>query len=199
MTPRRLLLLLVGCVVLGCGVALLLTPALGSDGFSTLVSGFTVATGLPFVVANLLVSAAFVSLAWLRGLRPGIGTIVQIIIVGGTVDLLLPLLDEPEQLWGRFAMLVLAFPVLALGIALYLGSHLGAGPAEAPALAWDPPIPFAWSYSVVQGGGALLGWQLGAAIGPGTLAVIFLLGPVVTLTSRLLRLDVHQSAPARQP
>jgi uncharacterized membrane protein YczE len=178
-------------------VALLLTPALGSDGFSTLVSGLSIATGLPFVVANLVVSATFVALAWMRGLRPAVGTVVQIVVVGGTVDLLLPLLSEPGPLWARFALLVLAFPVLALGIALYLGSHLGAGPAEAPALAWDPPVPFAWSYSVVQGGGALLGWQLGAAIGPGTLAVIFLLGPVVTLTGRLLRLDVHQSFPQR--
>ncbi len=91
-------------------------------------------------------------------------------------------------------MAALAFPVLAVGIALYLGSHLGAGPAEAAALAWDPPVPFAWSYSVVQGGGALVGWQLGAAIGPGTVAVIFLLGPVVALAGRLLRLDLHQAA-----
>jgi hypothetical protein len=53
-------------------------------------------------------------------------------------------------------------------------------------------VPFAWSYSLVQGGGALVGWQLGAAIGPGTVAVIFLLGPVVALAGRLLGLDVHQ-------
>lgn len=200
MTTRRLLQLVTGCLVLGLGVALLLTPALGSDGFSTLVSGLTVSTGLPFVVANLVVSVVFLGLAWVRGLRPGLGTVVQVIVVGSTVSLALPLLSEPEALWARFAMLALAFPTLAVGIALYLGSHLGAGPAEAPALAWDPPIPFAWSYSVVQGGGALVGWQLGAAIGPGTLAVIFLLGPVVTLAGRLLRLDVHQeTTKARHP
>ncbi len=68
-----------------------------------------------------------------------------------------------------------------MGIALYLGSHTGAGPAEAAALAWDPPVAFRWSYSVVQGGGALGGWLLGATVGVGTLAVIFLLGPAVDL------------------
>lgn len=199
MAPRRLLQLFVGCVVLGTGVSLLLTPALGSDGFSTLVSGVTISTGLPFVVANLIVSLVFVSVAWVRRLVPGVGTVVQIVVVGGTVNLLLPLLSEPDPLWARSLMVVVAFPVLAVGIALYLGSHLGAGPAEAAALAWDPPVPFAWSYSIVQGGGALLGWQLGAAIGPGTLAVIFLLGPVVLLAGRLLRLDVHQTAPDAAP
>jgi uncharacterized membrane protein YczE len=190
--PRRLLQLFAGCAILGVGVALLLTPALGSDGFSSLVNGIALSTGMPFVLANTLVSIGFLTVALVGGVRPGVGTLVQVVVVGGTVSLLLPLLDEPAALWARVLVLVLAFPVLALGIALYLGSHLGAGPAEAAALAWDPPMPFAWSYSVVQGGGALVGWQLGAAIGPGTLAVILLLGPVVTVVGRLLRLDIHQ-------
>ena len=190
--PRRLIQLFAGCTILGVGVALLLAPALGSDGFSSLVNGISLTTDMPFVLANLLVSIGFLAIAMIGGLRPGIGTLVQVAVVGGTVSLLLPLLSEPDQLWARVLVLALAFPVLATGIALYLGSHLGAGPAEAAALAWDPPVPFAWSYSIVQGGGALIGWQLGAAIGPGTLAVIFLLGPVVTLVGRLLRLDIHQ-------
>ena len=192
MSRRKLVQLFAGCAILGVGVSLLLAPGLGSDGFSSLVNGISLSTGMPFALANLLVSIGFLAIAALGGLRPGIGTLVQVLVVGGTVSLLLPVLDEPGELWARVLVLVLAFPVLATGIALYLGSHLGAGPAEAAALAWDPPVPFAWSYSVVQGGGALVGWQLGAAIGPGTLAVIFLLGPVVALAGRLMRLDIHQ-------
>ena len=87
--------------------------------------------------------------------------------------------------------------MLAVGIAVYLGSHTGAGPAEAAALAWDPPVPFRWSYSAVQGGGALIGWLLGATVGLGTVAVILLLGPAVDVASRLLRLDVHQGDAGR--
>ena len=66
------------------------------------------------------------------------------------------------------------------------------GPGEAAALAWDPPVPFKWSYSAVQGGGALVGWLLGAAIGPGTVAVVLLLGPAVDLAARTLRVDTAQ-------
>jgi uncharacterized membrane protein YczE len=190
---RRGVQLIVGCVALGVGVALLLTPALGSDGFSTLVNGLAISTGLPFVVANAIVSGAFVAMAWIRGVIPGAGTIVQILIVGEVVGLLLPVLDEPSTWQGRALMLAGAFPVLAVGIALYLGSHLGAGPVEAAGLAWDPPMPFAWTYSIAQGGGAVVGWQLGAAIGPGTVLVIFLLGPGVSLAGRLLGQDLHQS------
>lgn len=191
-TSVRALLLVGGTLTLGLGVALLLAADLGSDGYSTLVNGITLATGIPFVVANTVVSVVFVLLAWLRGLRPGVGTVVQIVIVGVTVWLLLMALPTPEAWWGRGLMLLAALPVIALGIAAYLGSRTGAGPAEAAALAWDPPIPFRWSYSAVQGGGALVGWLLGAAAGVGTLAVILLLGPMVAVTARLLHLDVSQ-------
>lgn len=187
----RLIQLVAGCAVLGIGVALLLTPALGSDGFSTLVSGVSRSAGVSFALANAMVSAVFVALAWVRRLRPGVGTIVQIAVVGAVADIGLAVLDQPEHWWSRIAMLVLAFPVVSVGIALYLGTHLGAGPAEGAALAWDPPLPFAWSYNMVQGGGALVGWLLGAAIGPGTIAVIVLLGPFAAVTGRLLGQDLR--------
>ena len=191
----RGLLLVGGTLTLGLGVALLLTADLGSDGYSTLVNGITLAADIPFVVANTIVSLVFVLLAWLRGVRPGVGTLVQVLVVGVTVWLLLMVLPTPEAWWGRGLMLLAALPVIAIGIAAYLGSRTGAGPAEAAALAWDPPIPFRWSYSAVQGGGALVGWLLGAAAGLGTVAVIVLLGPMVAATARLLDLDVSQGGP----
>jgi uncharacterized membrane protein YczE len=190
--PARLLLLLAGCVVLGIGVGLLLTAALGSDGYSTLVNGISRSTGVSFLWCNLAVSAAFLVLAAVRGLLPDVGTVVQVVVVGFTVSGVLDALDTPDAWTARTTLLVVAFPVLALGIAAYLGSNLGAGPAEAAALAWDPPVPFRWSYSAVQGGGAVIGWLLGAAIGPGTVAVVFLLGPAVDLAARTLRVNVTQ-------
>lgn len=191
-SPRRLVVLLSGCVVLGVGVTLLLTADLGSDGYSTLVNGVSIRAGMPFVLANLIVSFGFLALAVTRGVWPGPGTVVQVVVVGLVVSWLLPVLDTPATVLGQIALLVAAFPVLAIGITAYLGTHLGAGPAEAAALAWDPPVPFRWSYSAVQGSGALVGWLLGATVGPGTVAVIVLLGPTVDIASRLLRLDVHQ-------
>lgn len=190
--PARIGLVLVGCVVLGTGVALLLTADLGSDGYSTLVNGVSKATGISFLVANLLISLLFLVVAAVRRVYPGLGTVVQVVVVGWTVSFLIDVLDTPESLVWQALLLAGAFPVLAVGIAAYLGAHTGAGPAEAAALAWDPPVPFKWSYSLVQGGGALVGWLLGATLGVGTLAVIFLLGPAVDIAARLLRLDVHQ-------
>jgi uncharacterized protein len=194
--PRRVALVVLGCVVLGVGVAMLLTADLGSDGYSTLVNGVSIATGMSFLLANVLISVLFLAVAALRKVLPGVGTVIQVLVVGWTVSFLIDVLDTPDGLPWRLTLLAAAFPVLAVGIAAYLGARTGAGPAEAAALAWDPPVPFRWSYSLVQGGGALVGWLLGATIGAGTIAVIVALGPAVDLTSRLLRLDVHQGTDA---
>lgn len=198
-SPGRLLLLAGGCVVLGAGVALLLTADLGSDGFSTLVNGVSLATGMPFWSANVVVSLAFLALAAARRVLPGVGPVVQVVVVGGVASFLLDVLNTPTNWQGRALLLAVALPVIGVGIATYLGSRTGAGPAEAAGLAWDPPVPFRWSYGAVQGGGALGGWLLGATLGPGTLVVILVLGPLVDLTSRLLRLDVHQGPRAASP
>jgi uncharacterized membrane protein YczE len=181
-------------VVLGLGVGLLLRASLGSDGYSTLVNGISIAAGVPFLAVNCVVGAVFVALAWWRGVRPGWGTIVQPVVVGATINGVLDVVSTPDPWIARSALLIASFPVLVVGVAGYLGSGAGAGPTEAAALAFDPPVPFKWSYSVLQGGGALADWSMGAAIGPGTLVVIFLLGPAVDLVaSSLPLLDIHAS------
>jgi uncharacterized membrane protein YczE len=175
----RYVQLVLACVVLGVGVALLLEAAMGSDGYSTLVNGISIASGVAFWQLNILVGAAFIGLAWVRGLRPGVGTVVQWFLVGFVISAVLVAVPDVQALSGRIAMLVAALGLITVGVAAYLASATGAGPAEAMALAWDPPIPFRWSYNLVQASGALVGWLLGAAAGPGTVAAFLLLGPAV--------------------
>jgi uncharacterized membrane protein YczE len=181
----RLVRLVASCVVLGIGVGMLLLAALGSDGYSTFVNGAAITLGVPFVVVNCALGVVLVLLAWRRGLTPGVGTVIQPVLVGATVSVVLTTFHGPDSTTARSALLLIAYPVLALGVAGYLGSGTGAGPTEAAALAFDPPVPFRWSYSAVQGGGAVVGWLLGAAIGPGTLIVIVLLGPTIDLLFRV--------------
>lgn len=181
----RVVQLVVSCAVLGVGVSLLLTPALGSDGFSTMINGLSLAFDAPFLLVNVLVGVVLVLLAWAKGRRPALGTVVQPVVTGTVVTYALELLDQPAGLPARFGMLLLGFAVVAVGVAGYLGSDTGAGPAEALSTAYDPPIPFRWSYSVFQGASAVLGWVLGAAVGPGTVLVVLLLGPAVDLVGRV--------------
>lgn len=182
MTPgltRRVVQLFVSCVLLGAGVALLLNADLGSDGYSMMINGLVKVSDIEFAVVNIAVGVVLVLLAWLRGRTPGPGTVVQPAVVGFTVSALMPVFPEPDALAGQAVEFAVAFVVLCIGVAGYLAVDLGAGPAEVAALAWDPPVPFKWSYSAFQLVGGLVGWLCGATFGVGTVVVVLLIGPVV--------------------
>lgn len=176
---RRLIQLLLSCLVLGAGVSLLLAARLGSDGYSTLLSGLVRATGISFLTVSVAVGAALLAMAWWRGLRPGVGTLAQTVVVGLTVHLLLPVLPAPEALGWRLAEMTAGLLVLAVGVAGYLAVQLGSGPTEAAAQAWQNVIPFKWGYSLFQLLAMVIGWLCGADVGIATVAVVVLLGWLV--------------------
>ncbi|WP_203336431.1 hypothetical protein [Nocardioides limicola] len=177
---RRLVQLVASCLVLGLGVSLLLDARLGSDGYSTLLSGLTKATGASFLLVSLAVGLPLIGIAWLRGRPPGIGTLAQAVLVGLTVNTAWPLMPSPESLPWRGVELVAAFVVLAVGVAGYLAVDLGAGPTEVIAQAFDPPVPFRWGYTTVQATGMVVGWLCGADVGVGTVMVVVGLGYAVS-------------------
>jgi uncharacterized membrane protein YczE len=174
--PRQATRLVVSCVALGLGVGTVLVASLGSDGYSSLINGISRASGIPYAAVNWTVGFVAVLLARLRGVRPGVGTIVHPVVVGLTVNAVLDLVPTPGSLTVRLVLLGVGSFVLAAGVAAYLDAGLGAGPFEAATLALDP-IPFRVAYGGLQAAGALLGWLLGASIGVGTLVVVFGVGP----------------------
>lgn len=176
------------CTILGSGVGMLLLAALGSDGFSTLVNGISLAMDVSFFWVNTVVSALLLAIGWRRGIALGIGALLQPLVVGASISLVLHLATEPDTLPARVALLVAAIPIITVGVAGYLASGAGAGPAEAAVQSFDPPVPFRWGYTAFQATGSIVGWLLGAAIGPGTVVVTLVLGPLVDQLSARFRI-----------
>ncbi|HLS41383.1 MAG TPA: hypothetical protein VK038_11525 [Ornithinicoccus sp.] len=106
----------------------------------------------------------------------------------------------PESLALRGVEMVAGLLVLAVGVAGYLAVELGAGPAEAAALAFDPPVPFRWSYTVLQVTSMGVGWVLGADVGVATVLVSLLLGQLVARLQPLLTpATLRRAAPIAPP
>ena len=197
---RRLVQLVIGCVVLSVGVALLLDARLGSDGYSTLLNGLTLATGWSFLTVTLVVGVTLLSMAWALGRPPGIGTVVQTVIVGATVNAVLPMLPGPESLAMRGLESLAGILILAVGVAAYLAAELGAGPAEAAAQSWERWVPFRWGYTALQGTSMLVGWLCGADVGISTLAIVLVLGWLVDrLQPRLTPAHLREGPALEQP
>lgn len=186
----RLLRCVVGLAVCGVGIALLLRAELGAAPWDVLHQGISHHTGLPVGTVIVIVGAA-VLLAWipLRE-RPGLGTVLNAVLIGLTVNAVEPLLDVPDQLGARLVAVAAGIVSFGLGSGLYIGAGLGPGPRDG---LMTGLARRGWSIRAARTGLELVvviaGVALGGTIGLGTAAFALAVGPVVQWF--LPRLTVH--------
>ncbi|MEL0196755.1 MAG: hypothetical protein VW870_06930 [Rhodobiaceae bacterium] len=174
-------LLAVGLVIFGIGEALLIASGVGVSPWTVLAQGITNITGWSVGLATFVVSVA-VLLAWVP-LRqtPGIGTILNIIIISVVLDLALPWLPQFESLALRIAEAAAGVIVTGIGGGIYLIANLGPGPRDGlmTGLQRLTGFPIAGVRSGLEISAVALGWSLGGVVGIGTLLFAFGIGPCV--------------------
>ena len=197
--PGRLLRFLGGLACCALAVWLSVQVDLGLSPWDMLHSGLSESLGLSFGLVVVLVGLAVLVVSWALGVRPGLGTLVNIVSVGWALDLLLAtswldgLRDAPLGL--RVPVLVAAVLLLGFGAALYIGAGFGAGPRDSLMVACHQRgLPIGPSRVAIEVTVLVVGWLLGGALGLGTVLLALGTGPVVQLSFRLL----GQQPPARR-
>ncbi|MBI5160907.1 MAG: hypothetical protein HY996_05780 [Micrococcales bacterium] len=181
---RRIAQLLIGLVLYGLAIALMVRAAVGVSPWDVLTQGVSLRTGLPFgLVTNLI---GLVVLALWVPLRqpPGIGTVLNVALIGPSAQLGLAVLPHPDALLPRVAFFSGGLLLLAVATGLYVGARLGPGPRDG--LMTGLVARTGWPVWAVRGGIELtvtaIGGVLGGNVGPGTLAFALLIGPLVGFT-----------------
>jgi uncharacterized membrane protein YczE len=170
-----------GLVSMGVGTALMVAADLGLPPWSVLDQGISEHTGIPIGTVSILVGA-LVLCAWvpLRE-RPGLGTILNILVIGVTTDLVLVVVDTPGSGAARLAYLLVGAFLWGPGSGLYIGADLGPGPRDG--LMTGLAARGLGSIRAVRTGIELsaltAGWLLGGSVGLGTVIVALTIGPNV--------------------
>jgi uncharacterized membrane protein YczE len=182
-TGRRLARCITGLGLCGIGFALLVRADLGLDPWDVFHQGVSDRIGLPIGTVAILTGFVLL-LVWipLRE-RPGVGTILNAVLIGAVMDLVLPRLPEPGGAAAAWAMLLGGIAIGGAGIGLYIGAGLGPGPRDGIMTG----VSRRWgSVRVVRTGIELaalaVGWVLGGTVGIGTLVFAVAIGPVVQVT-----------------
>jgi uncharacterized membrane protein YczE len=184
----RLPRLLVGLALCGTAVAMMVEADLGLGPWDVLHQGLAVRTGLSIGQAVILVGALVLGAWYPLRERPGLGTVLNILVIGTVVDLGRLVLPEVDGIALRTAMLVVSLPLFAVGSGLYIGAGLGSGPRDGvmTGLArrgWPVGIArAAIEFSVLA-----VGWVLGGTVGVGTLVFATAVGPLVHVALPRLR------------
>jgi len=180
--------LLAGLVTCGASVALMVTADLGLGPWDVLHQGISRRVGISIGIATILVGATVLMMWFPLRERPGIGTITNVIVIGTTVDVVLSLLSTPDALWQRWMMLLIAVPLLSIGVGLYLGAGLGPGPRDGVMTGLARRgLPIGVARTGIEMTALVLGWLLGGTVGLGTIYIAAGIGPMVHVTVPRLR------------
>jgi uncharacterized membrane protein YczE len=164
----------------GWGVLLTVRADVGLGPWDVLHQAVAHHAGVRFGVAAVAISVVVLALAWSLGERPGIGTVMNAILVGASFDVF-DRLDLAPHLHGGaegLALDVAGIVVIGIASALYIGASFGAGPRDSLMLAVARRGPrIAVANVAIQVCALAIGFALGGSVGIGTLLFAFGLGP----------------------
>lgn len=186
--PLQAVALIAGLWIFGTGEAMLVAAALGNSPWTVFAQGVATRTHLPIGVMTNLIGAV-VLLLWIPlRQRPGLGTILNVLLIGTSLDVSLRLLPEPASLPARIALCVGGILVVAIGSGLYLTCGMGPGPRDGlmTGIARVTGWPLGAARALIELAVLTIGWLLGGVAGIGTVLFAALIGPCVHTAVRLL-------------
>ncbi len=185
--------LIVGLVTFGAGIALMVESGLGLGPWEALHQGIARHTGLEIGTVSVLLGIPILALWWPLGERPGIGTLLNVAIIGTSTNAVIALLPTPadDAMAVRFLLMLGGVGVIAIGSGIYLATDLGPGPRDG--LMTGVHHRFGWSIRRARTAVELavlgIGWALGGTVGIGTVTFALGIGPLVQVTLRIFDRD----------
>ncbi len=177
------LFLCFGLTLFGLGEGLLLVSLTGASPWSVLAQGISLHVNLSIGVITFFVSSFVLFLWFFLDQKPGIGTIMNIIIIAIMIDISIFYIGVPENYISKIIMAVIAVLIVGLGSGFYLIANLGPGPRDGlmVGLQKKTKLPIALVRAFLEITVVSIGWYLGGTVGIGTLLFAFGVGPAVAL------------------
>ncbi len=187
---RRVPQLLVGLFCYGFAIAMMIQAGIGVSPWDVLGQGVALQSGLPFGVATNIIGL-LVLLLWIPiRQKPGIGTVLNVALVGPSAEVGLAILPMPTELWAQILLFTGGLTLLALATGLYIGARMGPGPRDG--LMTGIHRKWGWKIwkvrTLIELTVLAIGWVLGGTVGVGTVAFALFIGPMVNAALPLLHI-----------
>ena len=198
---RRVAQLIVGLFLYGMGIALMVRAGVGVAPWDVLTLGIEKQTGLGFGLITFIVSL-FVMLLWIPiRQKPGIGTVLNVLLVGPFAQVGLWIIPPIDGLLWEILVFASGLLILAIATGLYIGARFGPGPRDG--LMTGIHARWGWRIWIVRTSIEVvvlsIGWVLGGDVGFGTLAFALLIGPLVNITIPRLRVPLATAPKDPEP
>lgn len=176
--------LCLGLTLFGLGEGLLIVSFAGASPWSVLAQGIFLNVGYSIGIVTIVISI-IVLILWIPlSQKPGIGTILNALIIGLMIDVCITFVPTPENYVSQLMLALLAVLIVGLGGGIYLVANLGAGPRDGLMIGLQKKtnLPIAAVRATLEITVMSIGWYLGGTVGVGTLLFAFGIGPAVALS-----------------
>lgn len=197
-TARAWAQLLTGLLAYGLAVALMIRSNLGLGPWDAFHVGIHMLTGMSVGVASIVVGLIIVAGTTMAGVRPGAGTLANMVLIGVFIDLLLPVVPESSTWLVGLPMFIAGVVLCGFATGLYIGARLGKGPRDGLMIAISEHTtwPVRRVRTIIELTVLVAGWLMGGAVGLGTILFTVGIGPV---TQWGLQLFGFSATGAEQP
>ena len=190
---KRLFSLVAGLFLFAFGNVVTMKASLGYSPWDVLHSGVATSVGLTIGTVSILVSLVLIVIVLATGEKLGLGTILNMILMGVFVDLILYLdfIPKPSGFVVRIAMVLIGIFIVAFGTYFYISSGFGAGPRDSlmVVLKRKTGLPVGLCRGSIEVIVVLIGWLLGGPVGLGTVIAAFGIGFCIQTVFALFRFD----------
>jgi uncharacterized membrane protein YczE len=182
-----------GLFLYALGIAITMKANIGYAPWEVFHAGISNAVGISIGTVSIITGFCIVILAVLLGEKFGLGTILNMILIGVFLDLILGIKGLPlaSGYFSGVGMMILGLYIIALGSYFYIGSGFGAGPRDSlmVALKRKTGLPIGLCRGMIEVSAVLIGWILGGLVGVGTIISALAIGFCVQSTFKILRFE----------
>ncbi len=180
---KTLIYLILGLTLFAIGETLLITANQGVSPWTVLAQGISFQTNLSIGITTFIVSLVVLILWYPLKQKPGLGTILNIVLISIIIDLSTPILPYPRSFLFQIIQSIIAVFIVGLGSGFYLTANLGPGPRDGlmTGLQNLTNQPIALIRTIIEVSAVCLGFYLGGIVGIGTLLFAFGIGPSVSI------------------
>ncbi|HEX6289884.1 MAG TPA: hypothetical protein VFZ66_11865 [Herpetosiphonaceae bacterium] len=168
-------------------VRLMIASRLGLGPWDSFHVGLSGLTGMSIGMANIVCGLLIVAASWWIAIRPGIGTLANMVGISIFLDLLQPLVPAAPSWSWALGYHVVGILLCGLTTGVYIGAGLGKGPRDGlmVGLSNRTGWPVRRVRTLIEIVVLACGWLMGGTIGLGTIMFAFGIGPAVQWGLRL--------------
>ena len=190
---RQLIQVFSGTSLIGIGISLNYLANLGLGPWGVFHDGLSKTLGISYG-KTIIITGVAVMLFWIPlKQKPGLGTIVDIFLVGSVADLIILNFEFSDSVFLSLILIVLGIILIGAGTAIYIGADFGAGPRDGVMVGLETiGFKIGTARNLIELFAFITGWLLGGLVGYVTIFFVIGIGPVVQIV--LPYVDMRKNA-----